>query len=100
MFLSIWLFLCSVCQSQLPDTGAPVVRHKTSKVMDMYKEYVRQKTLQDWKFWIFSTIAEPMAESFNNSVSAASFEDMCRTTLSWSEQHCSLITLRPSKLTS
>ncbi|CAG0918005.1 unnamed protein product [Notodromas monacha] len=68
--------------------------------MHMYRDHVRQKTLQDWKFWIFSHLTDPLAESFNNSVSTASLDDLFRTTSSWAEQHCALVALRPSVLAS
>lgn len=48
----------------------------------------------------FSVIMEPLFETYNVMVSTASVEEMCRTTLSWLDQHCSLPALRPSKLLS
>lgn len=38
----------------LPATGAPVSRHRTSKMKEMFDEYVRVRTRQNWKFWIVS----------------------------------------------
>ena len=35
--------------------------------------------------------------SFNTSVSTTSIDDLCKTTLMWVEQHCSLVDLRPGK---
>jgi len=112
----------------LPATGAPVSRHRTSKMKEMFDEYVRVRTRENWKFWIvsfffffyvvsqaidsckiykvpkdyfpqcnnqFSILLEPLMLSFNASVSTASIEDLCRSTLLWVEQHCSLVDLRP-----
>lgn len=45
----------------------------------------------------FSIIIEPLFESYNGMVSTASVEDLCRSTLSWLDQHCSLPALRPSE---
>lgn len=45
----------------------------------------------------FSIIIEPLFESYNGMVSTASMEELCRSTLSWLDQHCSLPTLRPSE---
>lgn len=45
----------------------------------------------------FSIIIEPLFESYNGMVSTASAADLCRSTLSWLDQHCSLLALRPSE---
>lgn len=38
----------------LPATGAPVSRQRTSKMKEMFDEYVRIRTRENWKFWIVS----------------------------------------------
>lgn len=91
---------CSVCQQQLPATGVPITRQRFDHMREKFREYVRAQTLQNWKFWIFSIIIEPLFESYNGMVSTASVEDLCRTTLSWLDQHCSLPALRPMVLSS
>ncbi|XP_055054161.2 carbohydrate-responsive element-binding protein isoform X2 [Misgurnus anguillicaudatus] len=90
----------NVYQQQLPATGVPITRQRFDLMREKFREYVRVQTLQDWKFWIFSIIIEPLFESFNGMVSTASVEDLCRTTLSWMDQHCSLPALRPTVLSS
>ncbi|XP_039292494.1 MLX-interacting protein isoform X2 [Nilaparvata lugens] len=85
----------SNCQSMLPATGAPVSRHRTSRMKEMYNEYIRSRTQENWRFWLLSLICEPLLVSFNNTVSTASLDDLYRTTLIWVEQHCSLVDLRP-----
>nr|CAD7593775.1 unnamed protein product [Timema genevievae] len=79
----------SNCQSMLPATGAPVSRQRSSKMKEMFDEYVR-----------FSILFEPLLVSFNQMVSTASLEDLFRSTLLWVEQHCSLVNLRPAVLNS
>lgn len=90
----------SNCQSMLPATGAPVSRHRTSKMKEMFDEYVRTRTRENWKFWIFSILLEPLMTSFTTSVSTASIDDLYRSTIVWVEQHCSLVDLRPAVLNS
>lgn len=90
----------SVCQQQLPATGVPITRQRFDHMREKFREYVRAQTLQNWKFWIFSIIIEPLFESFNGMVSTASVDDLCRSTLSWLDQHCSLPALRPTVLSS
>lgn len=90
----------SLYQNQLPASGAPVPCQKTNRMKEMFEEYVRQRTFQNWKFWIFSLIIEPLIESYNSNVSTASIDEMCKTILSWLDQHCSLVSLRPGVLNS
>lgn len=44
------------CQSMLPATGAPVSRQRTSKMNEMFHVWVRQRTLENWKFWLVSEL--------------------------------------------
>ncbi|KAM3868965.1 carbohydrate-responsive element-binding protein [Diretmus argenteus] len=90
----------NVCQQQLPATGVPITRQRFDHMREKFREYVRTQTLQNWKFWIFSIIIEPLFETYNGMVSTASVEDLCRSTLSWLDQHCSLPALRPMVLSS
>lgn len=86
------------CQQQLPATGAPVTRQRFDHMRRMFDEYVRSRTLQNWKFWIFSIIIKPLFESFNGMVSSTSFKDLNQTAMAWVDQHCSLPVLRPMVL--
>ncbi|OXB64140.1 hypothetical protein ASZ78_002070 [Callipepla squamata] len=42
------------CQQRLPATGVPVTWQRFDHVRSMFDEYVRNSTLQNWKFWIVS----------------------------------------------
>ncbi|XP_036382508.1 MLX-interacting protein isoform X1 [Megalops cyprinoides] len=86
------------CQEQLPATGVPITRHRFDHMRDKFDEYVRSRTLQNWKFWIFSIIIKPLFESFNGTVSTTSTEELCQTTLLWLDRHCALPVLRPMVL--
>ncbi|XP_072302748.1 carbohydrate-responsive element-binding protein isoform X2 [Eucyclogobius newberryi] len=90
----------NTCQLQLPATGVPITRQRFDHMRQKFREYVQVQTLQNWKFWIFSIIIEPLFESYNGMVSTASVEDLCSSTLSWLDQHCSLPALRPMVLSS
>lgn len=85
----------SQCQQQLPATGVPVTRQRADRMKDMFEEYVKTRTLQNWKFWIFSHIIRSLFDTYNNMVSTASLDDLCRTLMAWLDQHCSLLNLRP-----
>ncbi|XP_061196266.1 MLX-interacting protein-like isoform X2 [Saccostrea echinata] len=88
----------SQCQAQLPATGVPVTRQRVDQMKEMFQEYVKNRTLTNWKFWIFSTIIQGLFDTYNNMVSTASVDELCRTTLAWLDQHCSLVVLRPAVL--
>ncbi|VEN55845.1 unnamed protein product [Callosobruchus maculatus] len=90
----------SNCQSLLPATGAPVSRRTDCKMQEMFDEYVRSRTMENWKFWIFSLIFRPLLSSFNNFVSSSSLDDLYSSTMHWIEQHCTLADLRPVVLNS
>uniref|UniRef100_H9GHS4 MLX interacting protein n=1 Tax=Anolis carolinensis TaxID=28377 RepID=H9GHS4_ANOCA len=86
------------CQQQLPVTGVPITRQRFDQMRNMFAEYVRNRTLQNWKFWIFSIIINPLFETFNEMVSTTSLEELNQTALAWVDQHCSLPVLRPMVL--
>ncbi|KAK6313180.1 hypothetical protein J4Q44_G00165270 [Coregonus suidteri] len=88
----------NVCQEQLPATGVPITRHRFDHMREKFDEYVKSRTLQNWKFWIFSIIIKPLFESFNGTVSTTSKGELCETTLQWLDRHCSLHVLRPMVL--
>ncbi|XP_071541176.1 MLX-interacting protein isoform X6 [Panulirus ornatus] len=85
----------SNAQALLPATGAPMTHARYSKLKEMFNSYVHERTLANWKFWLFSLITEPLLESYNNSVSTSCLDDLCRSSLAWLDQQCSLNVLRP-----
>ncbi|XP_041855687.1 MLX-interacting protein isoform X2 [Melanotaenia boesemani] len=88
----------SLCQEQLPATGVPMRRHCLDQMQEKFNEYVKSRTLQNWKFWIFSIIIKPLFESFNGMVSTSSTAELYQTTQQWLDRHCSLPVLRPMVL--
>ena len=44
------------CQSMLPATGAPVSRQRTNKMKEMFDQWIRVRTTENWRFWIVSLI--------------------------------------------
>lgn len=83
-------------QTALPADGAPVSKQRNSRMSELYETYIRYRTNDNWKYWVFGLIFEPMMQSFNSTVSVASMDDLIRTTNNWVDQHCSLIELRPA----
>ncbi|XP_072520689.1 MLX-interacting protein isoform X2 [Salminus brasiliensis] len=88
----------NLCQEQLPATGVPITRHRFDHMKEKFDEYVKNRTLQNWKFWIFSIIIKPLFESFNGSVSTTNESELCETTMQWLDRDCALPVLRPMVL--
>ncbi|KAK9869757.1 hypothetical protein WA026_003489 [Henosepilachna vigintioctopunctata] len=89
----------SNCQSMLPHV-APISIRRDNKMQELFDEYVRNRTMENWKYWVFSLIFRPLLVSFNNIVSTSSVEELYRSTILWVEQHCTLGDLRPVVLNS
>ncbi|XP_049760309.1 carbohydrate-responsive element-binding protein isoform X3 [Elephas maximus indicus] len=86
----------NLCQQQLPATGVPITHQRFDQMRSMFDDYVRTRTLHNWKFWVFSILIRPLFESFNGMVSTASLQSLRQTSLAWLDQYCSLPALRPS----
>ncbi|XP_075151514.1 MLX interacting protein mondo [Haematobia irritans] len=82
--------------SILPANGAPVTRQGTEHVRQLFEQYVRTRTQENWKFWILGLILEPLLSSYTSTVSSASLDELRRTAFLWVDQHCSLVDLRPA----
>ncbi|XP_068800240.1 MLX-interacting protein-like isoform X2 [Struthio camelus] len=86
-------------QRQLPPGGTPAAAAaapQADPAAQLFADYVRRRTLQDWRFWLFSTIMQPLFESYSAAVSTSSTEDFCQSVLGWLERHCALPVLRPA----
>ncbi|TFJ97972.1 DLA class II histocompatibility antigen, DR-1 beta chain [Platysternon megacephalum] len=83
-------------QRQLPPSGAPVTPPRLDHTAQLYDDYVRQRTLQNWRFWLFSVLIKPLFESYRGAVSTRSAKEFCQSVLGWLEQHCTLPMLRPA----
>ncbi|XP_026575095.1 MLX-interacting protein [Pseudonaja textilis] len=88
------------CHQQLPATGVPITRQRFDQMRSKFEEYVRNRSQQNLKFWIFSAIIEPLFETFNEMVSTTSLQELNRTAFLWLDKHCSLPVLRPMVLNS
>ncbi|XP_042542842.1 carbohydrate-responsive element-binding protein isoform X1 [Dipodomys spectabilis] len=90
----------NLCQQQLPATGVPITHQRFDHMRHMFDDYVRTRTLHNWKFWVFSILIRPLFESFNGMVSTSSLHSLRQTSLAWLDQCCSLPALRPTVLNS
>lgn len=83
-------------QAMLPASGAPVTRVRQHRLREMLDDYVRERTLSNWRFFVFSQLLPALLDSYAGSVSGgAGGEELLRSVLAWQQQYCSLTQLRP-----
>ena len=87
-------------QCQLPAAGGAVGCPGSSQAREMLQDYIKRRTFENWKFWIFSLLIEPLFETYYSSVSTNSLEDACKTIFTWLDRSCGLISLRKDALES
>lgn len=75
--MSVWIMargvnrcLFSNCQSQLPATGAPLNPARADRLRDQFDAYVKQRTLNNWKFWLVRVRSWPiwLSATFSTTV--------------------------------
>ena len=87
-------------QDQLPDHGASFTLDKKSCIMpkkslqDQFADHVVEKTHENWKYWVFTSIMGHFVHSFAQEVSATSHHDLQTTSLEWITNSMSLQQLR------
>ena len=88
------------CQIQLPAGGVSVTGqlNKAEVFEKKLRSYVQERTVENWKFYLFSLIVGPLFNSFVQTLNTSSKEETERSFCEWQEKQCSLIQLRPSEL--
>jgi len=89
-------------QAQLPTAGSAkgAAVSEFSQLQPLFDKHVATCTMQNWKYWVFSRLMQPLLETYDRTVSSTSIEDLSRTSGSWLDQHASLVQLRPLVLNS
>lgn len=87
------------CQNMLPANGVSITGNlnKTELFEKKFNAYIRERTMSDWRFYLFSFVVKPLFDSFIVTVNTASREDMEKTFNDWINKYCNLAQLRPSK---
>jgi MAX-like protein X len=93
------------CQNQLPANGVAVygsgggegAAGRNVKFEQKFNNYVKEKTLENYKFYLFSIILMPLFDSFISHVNTTSRENIEKSFQEWQEKYCNLTLLRPSK---
>jgi len=89
----------SNCQAQLPASGSctggqSAAGQATNQAREMLKDYIRSRTMENWKFWVFSLFIERLFNSYYQTVNTISMEETYKTMSMWLDQSCGLSTLR------
>ncbi len=86
-------------QNELPESGvsltAPLNKHE--KFQQKFASYVQQRTIENWKFYIFSMVLKPLFDSYVSSVNTSSNEQLENSINDWQNKHCNLSQMRRSK---
>jgi len=85
-------------QEQLPEHGSTAIHRIIStrgkSIPDMFADHVRERTQEDWRYWVFTSIMGHLVHNFAQDVSNISTKDMERTSLEWVQERMSLQQLR------
>ena len=85
-------------QEKLPEHGAGSIHRILSKkgksIPDMFADHVRQKTQEDWRYWVFTSIMGHFVHNFSQEVSNISPAEMERTAGDWLQERMSMSQLR------
>ena len=101
MILKVTFFFRHL-QNKLPDNGAVFgMNHDTNSLVavkrslpDQFADHVVERTHQNWKYWVFTSIMGHFVHSFAQEVSNASQHDFETTSIEWITNSMSLQQLR------
>jgi len=80
-------------QKQLTVSGK-----STSKIgvfQQTLDNYVKQRTMQKYEFWLMKKILEPMMESYKTEVQGSSRDELLQSAMKWSKEQCTKEKMRP-----
>ena len=87
-------------QNELPENGVSMLGgniNRTEKFKQKFNAYVQERTAENWKFYIFSTILKPLFENYIEIVNTTSREELESSVKEWQYRYCNLSQLRPRK---
>lgn len=83
----------------LPETGLSMPPPNTEEDdKRRLKNFVTQRTVENYKFNIFSRFMEPLFKSYCDEVTSRSASDLSSSTDKWVKEKCDLPSLRPGKI--
>lgn len=85
-------------QGRLPAVGIKVVEKSGNDMNILYSKYIKQKTKESWRFWMFSLLVKPLFDTYRNAMEGVTSEVFADTVGKWAEENLSLVNLRPAAL--
>lgn len=85
-------------QRGLPAVGIKLQEKSSTDLDVMFNKYVKQKTQENWKFWMFRFLLKPLFEAYKKAMDGVTSEMFVNTVGKWVEENMSLINLRPAVL--
>ncbi|XP_033741604.1 uncharacterized protein LOC117328249 [Pecten maximus] len=87
-------------QNRLPAAGIESLDKPQYDLDKLYADYVRDRTSNNWKFWIFSFLMDPIYKAYKNMTASATRDTLVKSVMQWAADHLSLTSLRPGMLDS
>jgi hypothetical protein len=91
----------SECQEELPDGGVAVSANNLNLVDKFDKKFdslVKERTIENWKFYLFSLIIKPIFNSYANIINNAKTNEEIELKFNeWQQRYCTLPIIRRSK---
>ncbi|CAB4064199.1 MLX [Lepeophtheirus salmonis] len=83
-------------QSELPDNGVVLVPKvlASRSLADRFHDHVVEKTIEDWRYWVFTNIMGHFVHSFDREVDASSIDILRKKSSMWISKNMSLHQLR------
>eukprot|EP00794_Sanderia_malayensis_P014232 gene14232-15716_t len=85
----------SVCQQKLPACGAVSSQDNVKNLHASFLQHLKERILQDHKYWIFSVMIRPLFQSFHEAVVIRTLQEFIQSVLKWFDEFCGLPRLRP-----
>ncbi|VDI29073.1 Hypothetical predicted protein [Mytilus galloprovincialis] len=83
---------------ELPAVGIKLQEKSSTDLDAMFDKYVKQKTQENWKFWMFRFLLKPLFEAYKKAMEGVTREMFVNSVGKWVEENMSLINLRPAVL--
>ncbi|XP_076076949.1 uncharacterized protein LOC143047649 [Mytilus galloprovincialis] len=87
-----------ILQMELPAVGIKLQEKSSTDLDAMFDKYVKQKTQENWKFWMFRFLLKPLFEAYKKAMEGVTREMFVNSVGKWVEENMSLINLRPAVL--
>uniref|UniRef100_A0A914WG38 BHLH domain-containing protein n=1 Tax=Plectus sambesii TaxID=2011161 RepID=A0A914WG38_9BILA len=89
----------SALQTSLPTankSGPSTALQEQGALQQYFDRYVKERSREDWRFWLMARMMLPLFETFKQEVKGDSTEEMAQSAREWAQNNCQLVKMRPS----